>query len=109
MLGTKNLKPCDTKDDRREVFQLLAKLPPSRRVEWLSRACKLALLPRTRTSPHVSPKTMVRAKAAMGDDSLDAPLTTEIFFDFWTMAANYNLDVPKALEVLVGMVRGKGG
>lgn len=106
-LGTKNLRPTDNKDDRREVYADLARLSPLRRVEWLSRACRLALLPRTRTSPHVSPKTVARAKAAMSDDSLDAGLTTEIFFDFWTMAANYNLDVPKALDLLVTMVRGK--
>lgn len=105
MPGTKELRTYDTRDDRREVYYLLARLPPRRRVEWLERACRGAFLPRTKTRPHVSAKTWQRADEAMRDDSLDEGLTTEVFFDFWTMAANYGLDVAAALEVLVRMAK----
>lgn len=105
MIGTKALRLLDTLDDRREVWYLLHRLAPRQRVQWLAAACRLALIPRSKTRPRVSAKTWARADAAMRDDSLDEGLTTEIFFDFWTMAANYSLDTAKALEVLVGMAR----
>ena len=108
MPGTKELRAFDSLDDRREIYYLLARLPPRRRVQWLAHACSGAVIPQSRTRPHVSPKTWARAEACQRDDSLDEGLTTEVFFDFWTMAANYGLDVAKAIEALVRMARGKG-
>lgn len=105
MPGTRELSAYDTLDDRREVYYLLARLPPRRRVEWLANACRGAVIPKTKTRPHVSAATWARADEAMRDDSLDEGLTVEVFFDFWTMAANYGLDVAAALEVLVRMAR----
>jgi len=105
MPGTKPLRVYDSVDDRREIYYLLARLPPRRRVEWLSYVCKGAFIPNSRTRPHVSPKTWARAEQAERDDSLDEGLTTEVFFDFWTMVANYGLDVAAALEVLVRVAK----
>lgn len=107
MPGTKELRAYDALDDRREIYYLLARLPPRRRVQWLARTCRGAFIPRTKTRPHVSAKTWARADEAMKDDSLDEGLTTEVFFDFWTMAANYGLDVSAALLALVEMTSGR--
>lgn len=106
-IGTRKLLVHDTLDDRREIYLLLSRLSPRHRVAWLERSCRLAMLPRSRTHPHVSLKMYARAEAAMRDDSLDGPLTVECFIDFWTMVANYSLDVERALEILVEMARWK--
>jgi hypothetical protein len=84
----------DTLDDRREVHQLLERLPPARRLQWLQWCCDRV------TGPH-------------GDKIKVAPHSTggamEVFLDFWQLVNNYDLDPVPMVVRLEAAVRRSGG
>jgi len=96
----------DTLDDRREVYHLLKRLPPRRRVEWLERCCQLATLPNSKVRPGVSRKTWEDLPTVEREGGKrDEGQAVELFQNFWSLCANYTLDPDAALAMLVGMVR----
>ena len=99
----------DNLDDRREVHELLRKLPPDRRVAWLAWACRQSKLPRFDERPAVARKTLALAEQARWDSSADERLTLECYTDIWFLAMSYELNLDVALAKLVEMVRGKHG
>ena len=96
----------DNLDDRTEVYRLLSKLSPGRRLAWLRWCCARAVLPNSATHPGPARKTLELADLARLDSSADVRLTLDIYFDFWSLTGlNYELDPNVALTKLVAMVR----
>jgi hypothetical protein len=95
----------DTLDDRRQIHDLLTRLPPQRRIAFIRWACGQATLPHSTTHPVVSRKTMRLARRAAVDSSADKALALECYFDLWTLAIQCRFDMDRALERLVEMVR----
>lgn len=94
----------DTLDDRREIHQMLDRLPPPKRVEFLGWCCSqvkggLRPTPSRRMTP-----TMNTAKR---DDSASQKLSLDIYFDFWALVTQYGLDPQKAAVELERRVKGK--
>lgn len=98
----------DTLDDRREIHRLLETLPPRRRVAFLRWCCARAVLPKSGTRPGVSKKTERLARQAGRDREADRRLSLDCYFDVWSLAAQYELDLAAVLERLVALVRGRG-
>lgn len=95
----------DNLDDRREIFCLLAKLPPRKRVSWLEWACRNATLGRSSIQPVVSSKTRQLAEAARWDNSADERLSLEIFWDLWHLDVSFQVDFEQLLKHLERSVR----
>ena len=95
----------DNLDSKRELWGLLKRLSPRRRVKFLRWCCTQATLPSTSIQPRVQPATDERAELAMRDDSADAALTYECYFDIFAMANQYELDLDRALNKLVELAR----
>lgn len=95
----------DNLDDRREIYYLLARLSPRRRIAFLRWACQTAVLPCSTVRPRVLQKTEDLARLAERDDSADERLTLEIFFDVWHLCLSYKFDLDNALARLVQIVR----
>jgi hypothetical protein len=84
----------DTRDDRKEVHQLLTRLSPRDRLRWLAWCCENAVLPNSDKHPAVDPTSKGQA--------------LEVFMDWWTMVSNYTVDAGACLRHLVGMVKRRG-
>ena len=95
----------DTRDDRREIHDLLTRLPPRERIRFMRWACSQATLPASRTHPGVSRKTVRLAVRAVRDSSADRALALECYFDLWHLSISYDFDLDRALEMLVETVR----
>lgn len=96
----------DNLDDRTEVYRLLSRLSPARRLAWLRWCCARAVLPNSATHPGPARKMVELADLARRDSSADQRLTLDIFYDFWSLTGlNYELDPDVALTKLVAMVR----
>lgn len=95
----------DNKDDRLEVYHLLSKLPPPKRLAWLDWACCRATLGTSQVRPVVQQKTRRLAAQARWDSAADARLTLEIFFDLWMLSINYRVDFEALLKGLERQVR----
>ncbi len=98
----------DNLDDRREVLYLLGQLPPRRRLTFLAWCCRAAvMLSGSAVRPSPSGKTVALAKRAERDSSADRGLSLDIYGDLWRLSAQYGLDIDRAVDRLVEMVRGK--
>ena len=102
----------DNLDDRREIHELLRRLPPRRRVQWLTWACRQSTLAKQdgtgiRDQTRVSRKTLELAEKARWDSSADERLTMESYMDVWMLAMTGTLNLDVALAKLVEMARGK--
>lgn len=95
----------DTRDDRREVYRLLARLHPDARVAFVEGCCRRAALPGSATRPGVARRTRALARQACLDDSADERLTLELFFDLWNLSVSYAFDLDAALARLVAAAR----
>lgn len=104
-----DISPCSRKpghvvhdnlDDRREVYHLLARLPPQQRLAFLDWACHQATLGKSQIRPIVAAKTRRLAEQARWDSSADTRLTLEIFFDLWMLDVNYRVDFEATLNSL---------
>jgi hypothetical protein len=96
----------DTKDDRRSIHQLLARLHPRRRIAFMRWCCSNALLAHGQGAhPRVAQKTLDLASLAESDDSADVRLSMDLFMDLVMTSLHFRFDLDKALERLVGMVR----
>src|SRR5262245_10076525 len=88
--GRPSVLALDTLDDRREVFRLLDRLSPRRRLAYLAWCCR-----QVRT-PAGEP---VRVAARSNGD------TFEVFFDWWHLGFQYDLDMDAAARALERQVR----
>jgi len=94
----------ETLDDRREVYGLLARLPPADRVAFLSWCC--GRVPGgAKLAPAPAPWLAARAAAARRCDRADARLTAEVYVDFWALVNAYHLAPGPALAELARRVR----
>lgn len=97
----------DTKDDRREIYHLLGKLPPVDRVRYLEWCCRQVRKPGQRLQPTPSRRMTDRVQQAQRFGVGDDRLTTEIYFDWWRLANTYGLDVTAAAIELERLVKAK--
>lgn len=95
----------DTKDDRRELANLLSRLPPRERLAWLERQCRRSTLPNSVLRPRIQARTRNLAEKARWDDSASERLTVECWSDLWSLSIQYKLDIDAAVSDLVAMVR----
>lgn len=109
-----DISPCRSKpghvvhdnlDDRREIFCLLKRLPPTQRLSWLQWACRHAALGKSSVRPVVTSKTRRLAEQARWDNSADERLTLEIFWDLWHLDVSYRVDFETLLKRLEQAVR----
>lgn len=85
----------DTKDDRREMHQLLERIPPRLRLQWLASCCRMV------TGPH-SDKVRVKATTT-GENAM------EVFLDAWQLFVQYQLDPTAAAVELERLARDSAG
>ncbi len=86
----------DTLDDRREIHGLLARLPPAERVRFLERCCKRVPADGAGRLPVPSVRAMRdTADAARRCERSNERLTTEVYADLLSLAANYRADLAK--------------
>lgn len=98
----------DTRDDRREVCTLLAKLSPAERIAWLRWCCKQATLGGKRgMHPKIQRKTLELADQARRSDDADQRLTLDLYFDLWALSAQWKFEVATAVTELERRVRRK--
>lgn len=98
----------DTRDDRREVCALLAKLSPAERIAWLRWCCKQATLGGKRgMHPKIQRKTLELADQARHSDDADQRLTLDLYFDLWALSAQWKFQVASAVTELERRVRQK--
>lgn len=97
------MKLLDTLDDRREIHTLLGKLSPRKRVAFLDWCCKRA---KGRCRPTPSWRMAPRISEAMKDDDADERLTLELYYDFWVLVHQYEVDALEAAKELERRCRG---
>lgn len=107
---TKLLTAVDTLDDRRELWHLLHRVSPARRVRFLEWACRAApgeVGQRPTVSHH---RMSARVVAAHRDPTgkADEMLTNEIYGDLLVIAAQWNLDLRVACRAAEQFVRRPG-
>lgn len=91
----------DTLDDRREIYRLLHRLSPQKRIAFLNWCCKQATLGKHQSYIQVSRKSHQMAEQARKCDRADEALTADLYNDLWHLASHYQFDLDKALEELV--------
>lgn len=104
------LLTMDTKDDRREVWVMLHRLAPLRRVAFLDWCCRDCggVRPKMRelVGGEWRPSVFAgRVDAATRSDRDDTALTNEIYTDFWILTCQWNLDGERAARVLERYVK----
>lgn len=97
----------DTLDDRREIWHLLHRLHPYRRIRFLAWCCRLAARSGNGRGgqPVVSHRMESRVDAAVRDDAQDYVLTHEIYTDFWCLVHQYGMDESVAAGELASLAR----
>jgi hypothetical protein len=99
----------DNLDDRREIRELLARLPPRKRIAfmqwWLA---QVHLGPWLTLVPELEPETIRLAERARYDNVADAQLNYDLYTTLWACASSYEgLSLDSAFNRLVEMVKGK--
>lgn len=97
----------DNLDTRREVWQLLKRLSPAKRIEFLTWCCERARPKRGQGKPFVNQKTLDLAAKARWDSGADERLHHEVWGDLWTLVNSFGLSPDAAQARLVQMARGK--
>ena len=99
----------DTLDDRREISELMHRLPPRKRIAFLRWCCRRAKLTNRNTagfSPSdVEPETIKLAELARWDSSADDMLTQEIYKDLFYLSWQFHFDLREAVLMLELIVR----
>jgi hypothetical protein len=93
-------------DDRREIWTLLHRLHPRRRVAFFERCCRASTLGDGPVVPRPGRDTYDLLAEALRDDSADRPLTNDIYTSLWTLSVQYHFPLDRALAWLVEMARG---
>jgi hypothetical protein len=103
----------DTRDDRREIADLLRRLPPLGRVRFVQWLCDRAYLRRNRPAgPHLRPRVSAETRrlalaAHRGDTAADERVAVEAYCDVFRVCSNWEREVSfaDALAELVRRVR----
>lgn len=98
------LVTMDTLDDRRELWHLLHRLPPVRRVAFLAWCCTQVSGPGG-TRPGPSSRNQPAVAAARLDDKADERLTNMMYGDLLMLGAQWGLDLAKAAVTLESWVK----
>lgn len=104
MVPDTSVRLLDTLDDRREIHTLLGRLSPRERVAFLGWCCERA---KGKCRPKPSRKMDPRIRDAMRDDGADERLTLEMYYDFWVLVHQYEVDSVAAAKELERRCRGK--
>lgn len=97
----------DTLDDRRELWCLLHRLSPRRRVSFLADCCDRVRRPDGAgpvASRRMAPAVALAYRCGRADDRL----TTEVYGDLLVLACQWGLDLAAAAAALEGRVRRRG-
>lgn len=92
-------------DDKREIYCLLDRLHPIKRVQFLEWSCSQASFAKKGGKPVVLPSTYDLMKLAIRDDSASRELTHEIYLNLWQLESQFRFDLDLALQKLVELVR----
>ena len=95
----------DTLDDRREVWHLLHRLPPARRVAFLADCCRRVPGNARGHRPTPSARMAPTVAAAARCDAADHRLTTLVYTDLLVLSSQWGLDLAAAAVRLEGWVR----
>ena len=95
----------DNLDDRKEVYYLLAKLSPRRRMRFLQWCCDRVVMHKSQSKTRVSAKSLQLAEYARTDDSADRRSVLETYTDIWMLCAQYDFPIDQAVLKLTEMVR----
>lgn len=95
----------DTLDDRREIYHLLHRLPPHKRIRFVDQCCHTAKLGRHHSTIRVSHSSRLLADQARKCDRADQALTMDLYNDLWMLSTHYSFNLDNALSQLVRMVR----
>lgn len=93
----------DTRSDRRDVWELLHRLPPRERTRFIAWACGQVTRP-GRPCP-VPRYDRGLVDLAYRDDSADRRLTNACYSDFWSLIGQFGLDPTSAATELERRVR----
>lgn len=95
----------DTRMDRRDIWALLHRLPPRRRVAFVAAMCERAApLTGNRPVPRYDREVLDRAYR---DDSADRYVTNQCYGDVVALAGQWRLDLSAAACELERWVRGR--
>lgn len=97
----------DQLSDRRDLWFLLHRLHPARRLAFLRWCCATASQP-TNPCPAPTPEMAGYARDAARTDECDLRLTNMVYLDLAAIGQQYDFDLGKAMVVLERWVR-KGG
>lgn len=105
-----SLLALDTLDDRREIYHLLRRLSPRRRVAFLADCCKQV---RAKTPNDTGPTpSLLRMgptiKEAYRCDRANDRLTNMIYFDVLALSSQWHFDLGGCLPALVRLARAAG-
>jgi len=89
----------DTLSDRREIWSLLHRLSPARRLAFLWWVCKAASKPGA-NCPEPVPEMREYVRQAMRCDRADERLTNMVYADTWAVANQYDFDMGRGAVAL---------
>lgn len=96
----------DTKDDRREIWSLLHRLPPAARLAYLEKCCAaIRGLNRYGNGPVPAPGMRAMADEARRCGRADERLTNSVYLDLLQVAANMGLDLVRVALDLEALAR----
>jgi hypothetical protein len=99
----------DTLDDRREVWGLLHRLPPGKRVRFLQWAASQAKSILGGNKPvHTTPKALVEEAVRDYGDGADVRLTTSLYTELGMLYAQWGVDPKGVAEELERRVKDFG-
>lgn len=82
----------DTLDDRREIWHLLHRMPPARRLGYLERVCRAVSRP-DGTGPRPVPDMRLLARDAERCGRADERLTNAVYVDVVHVCAAFDLEL----------------
>ncbi len=95
----------DTNDDRREIRNLLSRLPPPHRIRFLEWACSVVPQGQRRLPVPVVTDMRITADQAYRCDHADARLTDEVYVDILQLFHQYELDAASTARELEAWVK----
>lgn len=103
-----SLLTMDTRDDRVELWHLLHRLSPRRRVSFLAWCCGKVRRP-DGAGPVASSRMAPAVESSYRCDAADVRLTNEVYGDVLVCAAQWGLDLAAAAAELERRVRSAAG
>lgn len=90
----------DNLDDRREWFNLLLRLPPRQRLQFLLWACRQTHSQKQKVMPNLPVMNQRISAALRGDEVANVALANEVRMDCAMLVIQYGLDPKRASEEL---------